>query len=165
MEQKKLPLKYQGYSIVCEEVPDEVSLAFNISGCPHKCEGCHSKYLWEYKGEYLYENFGQILSIYKDMITCVLFMGGDQNLKELAGYCFLVKSFGLKVCIYSGLDNEVAFSDLKHHRMIDYLKIGSYQKNRGGLNQKGTNQYMLKFVDGKSEDITYKFQNRHLTME
>ena len=46
-------LKYLGYSIVFQEVPDEVTLAINISGCPHKCEGCHSKYLWEYDGHYV----------------------------------------------------------------------------------------------------------------
>ena len=43
-------LKYINYDIVFQEVPNEISLVFNISGCPHKCEGCHSKYLWEYTG-------------------------------------------------------------------------------------------------------------------
>ena len=59
-------LKYNGYSIVMQEVPNEVSLAINISGCPHKCEGCHSKYLWEYDGEYLIDD------IERKKVNCVI---------------------------------------------------------------------------------------------
>ena len=31
--------------VVFAEIPDEVSLAINISCCPHRCPGCHSPYL------------------------------------------------------------------------------------------------------------------------
>ena len=72
MEQKK-PLKYLGYAVVCTEVPDEISIAFNISGCEHRCDDCHSKYLWEYKGEYLKDGLINIISKYIGFITCLCF--------------------------------------------------------------------------------------------
>lgn len=31
--------------VVFAEVPDEVTLAINISNCPCQCKGCHSSYL------------------------------------------------------------------------------------------------------------------------
>ena len=40
-------LKYVNSSVVFQEIPDEVTLAINISNCPCHCPGCHSKYLWE----------------------------------------------------------------------------------------------------------------------
>lgn len=38
-------LKYVDTAIVFSEIPDEVTLAINISGCPNKCKNCHSQYL------------------------------------------------------------------------------------------------------------------------
>ena len=40
-------LKYVNTDIVFQEIPDEVTLAVNISNCPCRCPGCHSEYLWE----------------------------------------------------------------------------------------------------------------------
>ena len=34
-------LKYVNTGIVFQEIPDEVTLAINISGCPCHCPGCH----------------------------------------------------------------------------------------------------------------------------
>ena len=38
-------LKYVDAKVVFAEVPDEVTLAINISNCPCQCKGCHSSYL------------------------------------------------------------------------------------------------------------------------
>ena len=119
-----LPLKYNGYTIVLQEVPDEISLVFNISGCPHKCEGCHSKYLWEYDGEYLHESFDRIVNEYSQYITCVCFMGGDQNKEELLVYLKKAKKKNLKTCLYTGCDNLNELSILKDY--CDYIKCGKY---------------------------------------
>ena len=35
-------LKYVNTAVVFQEIPDEVTLAINISGCPCRCPGCHS---------------------------------------------------------------------------------------------------------------------------
>ena len=149
-------LKYLGYSIVFQEVPNEVSLAINISGCPHKCEGCHSKYLWEYNGNYIADDLVKLIEQYKSLITCVCFMGGDQCEQDLI-YCLnVIKTYGLKTCLYSGAD-EVN-SNIQNH--LDYLKIGHYDKLLGGLDQQTTNQRMYCYTNDKWEDITYLFQKR-----
>ena len=54
-------LKYTSYTVVFQEVPDEVSLAFEVSGCPFKCEGCHSPHLWEDVGAHCWHHW-QMLS-------------------------------------------------------------------------------------------------------
>ena len=152
-------LKYLGYSIVFQEVPDEVTLAINISGCPHKCEGCHSKYLWEYKGNYISDDLDNLIEKYKGLITCVCFMGGDQNISELINLSVIVKQYNLKVALYSGQDDGGIFLD-PLYKGFDYIKIGHYNQNLGGLNQPTTNQRMYKWNYEKKEwhDITYKFQ-------
>ena len=123
-------LKYLGYSIVFQEVPDEVTLAINISGCPHKCEGCHSKYLWEYEGNYISDDLVKLIEKYKGLITCVCFMGGDQNQKELTdllilvhkyGQAFAVETLGTVAHLYTtdGMGTE----DLKRQTIKDMLYI------------------------------------------
>lgn len=121
---ENLPLKYLGCAIALQEVPNEISLVINVSGCPHKCEGCHSQYLWEYGGNILLDDFVELLSKYKDMITCVCFMGGEQNKDELCGYLMFIKSIGLKTCLYSGCDSIEDLSDLLQY--LDWVKIGRY---------------------------------------
>lgn len=121
---ENLPLKYLGYSIALQEVPNEISLVINVSGCPHKCEGCHSQYLWEYEGNYIADDFNNILSFYNGMITCVCFMGGEQNVDELESYLKYVKEYGLKTCLYSGCDSIEEIAILLPY--LDWVKIGRY---------------------------------------
>lgn len=149
-------LKYLGYSIVFQEVPDEVTLTINISGCPHKCEGCHSKYLWEYEGNYISDDLDNLIEKYKGLITCVCFMGGDQNITELSNLSSIVKRHNLKVALYSGLDDD-GTSLVTLYKRFDYIKIGHYDHRFGGLDQKTTNQRMYKWTDSRWEDITYRF--------
>ncbi|MCD7996539.1 MAG: 4Fe-4S cluster-binding domain-containing protein [Clostridiales bacterium] len=149
------PLKYNGYSIVFQEVPDEITLAINISGCPHKCEGCHSSYLWEYNGRLLKYDLGSIIYKYIDYISCVCFMGGDQNQEELLGALKMVKYHKIKTCLYTGVDNITQISILIPE--LDYVKIGHYSEEHGGLQSLTTNQKMYKKIDGRFVDITSRF--------
>ena len=156
-------LKYLGYSIVFQEVPDEVTLAINISGCPHRCEGCHSKYLWEYEGNYIDDDLEQLIQQYEGLITCVCFMGGDHNPYELVDLLNKVHRHKLKTALYTGEDSlqHISFRVVCN---LDYCKIGHYDKTMGGLNNKNTNQRML-FWDMQEEkwkDITYKFWNDNI---
>lgn len=151
-------LKYLGYSIVFQEVPEEVTLAINISGCPHKCEGCHSKYLWEYEGNYISDDLLGLIEKYKGLITCVCFMGGDQNQKELLNLLINVQRHGLKTALYSGLD---FFDNLSTQVLsnLNYCKVGHYDSKCGGLDNQKTNQQMFVWNDTahRWDDITYKF--------
>lgn len=141
-------LKYDGYSIVMQEVPNEVSLAINISGCPHKCEGCHSKYLWSYNGEYLIDDIDELLSRYSDLISCVCFMGGDQNQDDLL-YCInKAKENNLKTCLYTGVDDIESINENIIEK-LDYIKTGRYIEELGGLDKNSTNQRFFDLKNNK----------------
>ena len=153
-------LKYIGYSIVLQEVPDEITLAFNISGCPYHCDGCHSSYLWDYAGRFVSDDLQDVLKKYSGLITCVCFMGGDQNREDLDEMLRCIKKMNLKTAIYTGNDTP----DL-NWVLLDYVKYGHYDKKLGGLSSRNTNQKMLrKSADGEWEDITYKFWKEGKTL-
>ena len=146
------PLKYISYAIVFQEVPNEITLAFNISGCPHHCKGCHSQYLWRYEGDNLLENMEDIIKQYNDYITCVCFMGGDQNMYELGLALKQCKKMGYKTCVYSGLYDIRCFSSL--FPFLDWVKIGKYDESlkcdnhiEYGVKLATSNQHLYKVED------------------
>ena len=147
-------LKYSNYAIVMQEVPNEVSLAINISDCPYKCEGCHSKYLWEYGGSYLIDDIDELLDKYDGLITCVCFMGGDQNENDLLACLNKAKEKQLKTCLYTGMDSMDSISD-SIIQQLDYIKIGKYIEEFGGLNKATTNQRMYDLKNNR-EIFFYK---------
>lgn len=149
-------LKYLGRSIVFEEVPTEISLCINISGCPYKCKGCHSPYLWEYKGRYISDDIEALLERY-DGITCVCFMGGEQNPQELNFLIDYIHSKKIKVCLYTGSDTipENIYG-------LDYLKIGHYDEKLGGLDKPATNQrFYIVHNDKEYFDMTILFRKEN----
>ncbi|MBO4518451.1 MAG: 4Fe-4S cluster-binding domain-containing protein [Paludibacteraceae bacterium] len=142
-------LKVASYDIVFQEIPGEVTLALNLSGCPCHCPGCHSPHLAEDIGEELNEELlDGLLDRYGSMITCVCFMGGDQAPKEVAQLAAHVK--GIKTAWYSGRMNmpEGGF---------DYVKLGGYVESLGGLKSPTTNQRLYKRVENEWQDITSLF--------
>lgn len=152
-------LKYYDTAIVFQEIPDEISLAINITNCPHRCVNCHSAYLREDIGtELTFEEVSKLIKAHSD-ITCVLFMGGDANHLDIFYLTnFIHNAFDLKVAIYSGDDNL----DSLLLGCLDYYKYGSYQEDKGPLNKKTTNQKLLKIRDNAVDDITYKLQKENL---
>ncbi len=150
-------LKFYNYDIVFQEIPDEVTLAFNITHCPHRCHNCHSPFLWEDNGElFNEENIEIILKNYKDAITCLSIMGGDNDTKEVNRMAaWLKKTYGLKIGWYSGNKELSQDIELKN---FDYVKLGPYIEELGGLKQKTTNQKLYKILPGGlKEDITFRF--------
>lgn len=149
-------LKYVDTKVVFAEVPDEITLAINISGCPCNCKGCHSSYLAEDIGERLrYDNLTSLIHKNKG-ITCVAFMGGDADPLSVNAYASIIKEQfpNLKVAWYSGrqeLSKDIELSN------FDFIKLGPYKEEFGPLNSKTTNQRFYK-VNGKELiDITSKF--------
>ncbi len=151
-------LKYTDIKVVFREIPDEISLAINISGCPCACEGCHSSYLLEDRGEPLVDEVVERFVEEFDAISCLLFMGGDGDPKELSRLAGIVKEIAPKMKIgwYSGRDELSKQINLSN---FDYIKIGSYQKDRGPLDSPTTNQRLYR-VDcgGELLDITLRLQ-------
>lgn len=156
-------LRFSNYDVVFQEVPGEVTLAINITGCPHRCPGCHSAYLQEYFGELLLENLDAIISKYDGLITCVSFMGGDQNIKEIESALKIVKAHNLKTCVYFGAETVAEVQPIVH--LLDFFKTGSYMAKFGGLNSPTTNQRFFKVVGSEIVNQTHLFrnpQNQHL---
>lgn len=91
----------------------------------------------------------------KGLITCVLFMGGDdeKQIDELRDCIEICHREKLKVALYTGSDkfpSELSTS-------LDYIKYGHYDKSRGGLTSRNTNQKFYKKNNGEWVDITYRF--------
>ena len=158
-------IKYVDYDIVFQEVPGEVSLALNISNCPHRCKGCHSPHLQEDTGEDLERDLPGLLDKYRGMITCVLFLGEGNDDMALVRCEEVVRRAGLKVAVYTGekilgeLNSQYFVWEVDCFGSPDYLKAGPYKKELGGLSSPSTNQRMYRWnADAKRyDDITYMF--------
>ena len=133
-------LKYTNTDIVFQEIPDEVTLAVNLSGCPCHCPGCHSPQLWGDIGEPLTDEAIDCLLAHQPAgVSCVALMGGDANPAEVNDIASRLKQRhpNLKTAWYSGrslLAKEVNLDNL------DYVKLGPYLEHLGPLKSPKTNQ-------------------------
>ena len=152
-------LRYTIEQIVFSEIPDEITLAINISNCPIHCPGCHSKELWSDIGVPLFDEV--IMEMLQDYeaVTCVCFMGGDAEpleVNELSKWVHEFYGGTIKTAWYSGKDEWPTFVP-----DFDYIKIGHYDEKLGPINVKTTNQRLGKIIKSDDcwsvEDITYKF--------
>ena len=133
-------LKYTNTDIVFQEIPDEVTLAVNLSGCPCHCPGCHSQYLWGDEGEPLTdEALDQLLASQPSGVSCVALMGGDAEPAEVDGIAARLKERHpkLKTAWYSGRSLLAKEVNLDH---LDYVKLGPYLSHLGPLKSPKTNQ-------------------------
>lgn len=148
-------LKYVDTMVTFSEIPDEITLCINISNCPCHCKGCHSSYLAEDIGEELnIDSLHELISNNKG-ITCVSFMGGDSNPKEVDHLASIVKEYySLKTAWYSGVQ---ALSKDIHIWNFSFIKLGPYIEKMGPLNSKTTNQRFYKVVNDELIDITSVF--------
>ena len=156
-------LRYTDTQVVFREVPGEITLAVNISGCPVRCPECHSKWLWEDRGLELTEEKLRLLVSANRGVSCVALMGGDAHPKETVRLLASVKARfpELKTCWYSGrslVRDRLFLADCPP----DYLKVGPFDPAYGPLDSPNTNQRMYRITrkeDGAYdyEDITRKF--------
>lgn len=156
-------LKFANHDVVFQEVPDQITLAINISNCPNRCPGCHSPYLWNDVGNELDNNALDTLIDKSNGITCVCFMGGDQAPNEVVNLAKHIrhKHPKLKVAWYSGKDDIPPYISMT---AFDYVKYGRYDAKYGPLNSPTTNQCMMKILaDGRRENITQFFQKKKTT--
>ena len=151
-------LKYVNTDIVFQEIPDEVTLAINISNCPCRCPGCHSSYLWQNVGTPLTAmELDNLIRQYEAEITCVAFMGGDSEPEYINNLARFIhrEHPELKVAWYSGRQRvapQVKRTD------FDYIKLGPYIAHLGCLKERSTNQRLYKRVVGDNfTDITHLF--------
>lgn len=162
-------LKYVDTKVVFSEIPDEITLAINISNCPCHCKGCHSPYLAEDIGERLdaWVSLGSTvldkLILENKGITCIAFMGGDSDPKTVNNCARYIRDTyqNLLIAWYSGRQELAKEIELKN---FDYIKLGPYIEEKGPLNNPNTNQRLYE-VNRLSKlpdrfllkDITSKF--------
>ena len=149
-------LKYVDAKVVFAEVPDEVTLAINISNCPCQCKGCHSSYLAGDIGNKL--TFDELLKLYSKNsgVTCISFMGGDSEPAYINKMAEVLREGELpvKIAWYSGRQELSPDIDLRN---FDYIKLGPYIEEKGPLNSRTTNQRFYKVSGRELVDITNKF--------
>ena len=150
-------LKYVDTLVSFSEVPDEITLCINITGCKIGCKNCHSPYLAEDIGNIL--NLQALTSLIDSNsgITCVCIMGGDANPSKVDDIAQDIKEYypKLKVAWYSGKQELSKDINLE---FFDFIKLGPYIEELGPLNSKTTNQRFYKIENNKLIDITYKFR-------
>lgn len=158
-------MKYKDVMVTFSEIPDEITLCVNISGCPIHCPECHSKYLWDNIGNDLTFDTLEELIEANQGITCLCLMGGDQDPDTIWMLGLLMETYhpNIKTAWYSGKQEMPELSPEFFFRGIpfDYIKLGPYNSKNGPLNSKSTNQRMYE-IDrntGHAQDITYKFWN------
>lgn len=158
-------MKFVDTKVVFREVPDEVTLAVNISGCPVRCPGCHSSYLTKDIGELLDEQSLARLIKGNAGITCVSFMGGDADplyIKSLA--LWVHRTYPeLKTSWYSGRGLEQARDVIPE---LDFIKVGPYVDEFGPLDSETTNQRFYRIFHeaggDRLEDLTFRFRKHIL---
>lgn len=132
-------LNYYNFDIVFAEIPDEVTLAINISGCPNHCKGCHSPWLQKEVGPALNEGvIDALMNRYGQQITCFCFMGGDAQPQEVERLAHYIRGrySSINVAWYSG---KPKLCEGIGTEAFQYIKIGPYLSEYGQLNKRTTN--------------------------
>ena len=159
-------LKYVDARVVFQEIPDEITLAINISNCPCHCKGCHSSYLAEDIGTPLDEDSLVELLLNNKGITCIAFMGGDSDPEYINWLASIMRDMNdsepgnwadVKIAWYSGRQELSPDIDLRN---FDYIKLGPYIEEKGPLSSRTTNQVMLQIDNSYGKPITKDITSR-----
>jgi len=131
-------LKFTETEITFKEVPGKICRCFSISNCGLHCKNCHSPELQGDNGEELTpEKLLNFIKQDKRVVDCYVFLGEGNDKKCLKSLLELCKENNLRTCIYSGKDN---FDLTEFLGILDYLKLGPYIEELGGLDKPSTNQ-------------------------
>lgn len=150
-------IKYVDTLVGFREIPNEITLCINISNCPNNCPGCHSFWLLKDEGTPL--TYVELKSLIKKNkgITCICFMGGDREPWEIQRLAKLIKEdYDIKVGWYSGKDKMWEGINLIY---FDYVKIGSYKKEFGPLDNPTTNQILYKVIHTEVSTVIMDITN------
>lgn len=141
--------KYLDTQIVFQEFPDEITYAINITNCPNNCPGCHSQELAKDIGDILDESVIDDIMKEQDTFTCIGFMGGDSNPREVVNLAKYIREKypDKKVGWYSGRDVFPL-----EHGVFHYIKLGAWKTECGPLTSPTTNQVMYMNISEKSDN-------------
>jgi len=154
-------LKYLYAKEIFAEIPDEITLGVSITNCHIRCDGCHSKELWDDKGKPLtWSSLNPLINIHRG-ISCVCLFGGEHDIDSLTELFYHARRY-VRTAWYCGLP-EIPKGHEGITRYLDYIKLGPYRKELGGLDSPTTNQrlYLLEHQGDNDiwwHDITFKTQ-------
>ena len=154
-------LKFTETDITFKEVPGKICRCFSVSNCGLHCKNCHSPELQGDNGEELTpEKLLNFIKQDKRVVDCYVFLGEGNDIEALKRLLIICKNNGLETCIYSGKSNAWQFiNDYLH--LLDYIKVGPYIEELGGLDNQNTNKKFFNIIWGKDNaelvDETYKF--------
>lgn len=160
------------HAVYKDEV-EVISVTKNITDKSNKIHPINSNAKPQLTKEYLETRINQ----YQDMISCVLFLGGEWQIKQLIELLQIVKisNPSLKTCLYTGLEldeivgliqNEinnqvgVGWKYIFENNLLDYLKTGRWIRELGGLDNKNTNQRFYKVNVKHKERSSYSYANK-----
>ncbi len=108
-----------------------------------------------------------LINQYRTGITCVCFMGGDQDPDEVARLAAHVRAQGLKTAWYSGKNPTTREplpaspqGEVNRWAEFDFVKVGPYVEALGGLKSPTTNQRFYRREGNIWHDETYRFQRK-----
>lgn len=145
-------IRFTTHMVTFAEIPDEISLSFNISNCQNHCVGCHSPELRQNIGGILTSERLSSIVRSNDGITCVLFLGEGNDLDALLELSGCVHSLGLKSALYSGRETDEIEPEV--WASFDYVKVGPYVEWFGPLSAPTTNQRLYKISPRKTISIS-----------
>lgn len=100
------------------------------------------------------EMLTSLIGMYSAAITCFCFMGGDADPVEIQRLSAWIKANypGIKTAWYSGREVLPEGFDI---RVLDYIKLGPYKAELGGLKSPATNQALYRIEsDGSLSKLT-----------
>jgi anaerobic ribonucleoside-triphosphate reductase activating protein len=147
--------------IKCSSVNGEgLRYTIFLSGCKHRCEGCHSPHTWDFK----YGQSEDIVSIFNDIylkrhyIDGVSISGGDpiEQAEDLIVLLKLLKTIDCDIWLWTGYTFD-SLND-NHKELLPYLDViidGKYDVNKPTTKpyRGSDNQRMWKNVGGKYIEV------------
>ena len=147
-------MKYANYTILLKEIPGKISLCFAMTWCPIKCPWCHSYELWDktYWIEITKDWILSILKKYEGLFDIVLFFWWEWNWIQFMDLLKYLKEQNYSLGLYTGSNMRLPYIE----KYLDYIKIWSFDINKGWLESITTNQ---RLYDLKNwwKDITEEF--------
>ena len=151
-KEEKITVPVKDFGLTFAEVPNKLAVYFSLGDCAKGCPDCHSASELGVPCDdgMLIEEMIKIAEMYiQKGANAIVVMGGTD--------CFSFKLSDLKkvlnalvsiapVCLFSGSDNYEKIKELAMAAGCFWVKVGSYKKELGGLQNRNTNQryYELK---------------------
>lgn len=145
-----------------------IGLSLFVSGCPHKCKGCHNEQAWDkfYGEQYKHSHLEEIIKFYKDYKYVKRFtvLGGEPLWGDNAEYvASIIRTVKLNhphisIWVYTGYTFEELKKNgkLKFLKDVDFLVDGRFVAEQKDISIKfrgSKNQRILNVKESLKENV------------